>query len=354
MIAPKEVNFQPMLISDVFLECRQAPAWLNANQVKPGPGAYAHVTNAASGNSVVGFIGHQEMDPNPGNAITIGIDTQVVAYQRAPFYGATKVFELRSPNLNEESALVLVAALKRAVEKFSWGHKASAARLRKTRIMVPVSTDSNGEQVVDWETLREFGSGIAEEIVARSRTVFQTLPSDDDTLPSLRFAPMLITEVFQSMQASTAWYDKSKLSVSGPAIYPFISRTSASNGMDGFCCKQVKPPEPGNAITIGLDTQTIAYQPAPFYTSQNIQVLRHHKVDEYTGPVLVSLIKSQMGKFSWGGNGATLGRLRKTRIMVPVTTDDNGEQVIDWDGMSAYGLALRVLAERNISAVLVP
>lgn len=103
-------------------------------------------------------------------------------------------------------------------------------------------------------------------------------------------------------------------------------------------------------MTIGLDTQTVSYQPVPFYTSQNIQVLRHPSLDEDNALVLVSCLREQMGKFSWGGNGATLGRLKATRIMVPVTVNDSGNEVIDWEGMTLYGKILRARAERRLSA----
>ena len=163
---------------------------------------------------------------------------------------------------------------------------------------------------------------------------------------------MFITDVFDSMTASKGWYDKAKLNLTGAATYPFVSRTKASNGVDGFCSRQDKAPESGNALTIGLDTQTIGYQPVPFYTSQNIQVLRHERLNERNASVLASLIREQMGKFSWGGNGATLGRLKATQIMVPVVVDASGEDVVDWDGMSAYGRVLRVRAERAIAPVV--
>ncbi|MDO5701055.1 MAG: restriction endonuclease subunit S [Bowdeniella nasicola] len=163
---------------------------------------------------------------------------------------------------------------------------------------------------------------------------------------------MFITDVYDSMTASKAWYDKAKLTLAGATTFPFVSRTKASNGVDGFCSRQDKDPELGNVLTIGLDTQTIGYQPVPFYTGQNIQVLRHERLDERNAPVLVSLLRQQMGKFSWGGNGATLGRLKATQIMVPVITNASGEDVVDWDGMSAYGYALRVRAERSLEPVL--
>ncbi|WBT09413.1 restriction endonuclease subunit S [Corynebacterium sp. SCR221107] len=152
-----ELNFEPMPITDVFTSYRQAPAWLNTNQVQNGEPRYPHVTNTARRNSVAAFISRQGQRPNPGNAITVGIDTQVVSYQPVPFYGATKVFELRAPELNENNAFVLVTSLKQAISKFSWGHKASSARLQATRIMVATTTDTFGKTVVDWEGMTRYG-----------------------------------------------------------------------------------------------------------------------------------------------------------------------------------------------------
>lgn len=155
-----ELRFKPMFITDVFETYRQAPAWLNANQVVDGVVCYPHVSNTARSNSISNFIAHQGQAPNRGNAITLGIDTQVVAYQPVSFYGATKVFELRSPNLDANSALVLMAALRQAITKFSWGHKASSTRLQATRIMVPVVTNAEGEDVVDWEGMSAYGRAL--------------------------------------------------------------------------------------------------------------------------------------------------------------------------------------------------
>ena len=76
---------------------------------------------------------------------------------------------------------------------------------------------------------------------------------------------------------------------------------------------------PGNVITIGLDTQTVFYQPHCFYTGQNIQVLINKNINLLTSFFLLPILKIQMDKFSWGGNGATLGRLNRTKAMLPVT-----------------------------------
>ncbi|RLY91224.1 hypothetical protein EAE32_11490 [Kocuria tytonicola] len=171
------------------------------------------------------------------------------------------------------------------------------------------------------------------------------------TPPSLNFAPVLLPDVLDSMGSSKAWFDRSKMTREGDAIYPFVSRTRRANGIDGFFPRQAtKDPEPEGAITLGLDTQTLGFQTVPFYTSQNIQVMRHAELDEFTAPVLMTLISAQMGKFSWGGNGATLGRLKRTRIMVPVMCAADGPQKVDWGGIRQYGkwLQARVQAQVRI------
>lgn len=157
-------------------------------------------------------------------------------------------------------------------------------------------------------------------------------------LDTLDFQPMLITQVFDSLAASSAWYDKNKLAP-GEGPFPYVSRSANRNGHESAIAIQDVPPNAGNAITIGVDTQTVFYQPVPFYTSVKIQVLRHPRLSAVTGPVLVAILREQMMKFQWG-NGASLVRLRVTRIMVPVITDENNSQVVDWDGLDRLGVEL--------------
>lgn len=356
MSALDALDFQPMLITHVFESMMAAGKWFDFSKAKQGGDKkIPYVARSGGGNGIGSYLPHQGFEaPNHGNAITIGVSTSTVFYQPVPFYTSKEIQVLRHPRLSAVNGPVLLAIVREQMGKFQWGNGASLDRLRATRIMVPVITDGNGDLAVDWDGLDLLGAELLDGVVTHTQRVLQTDPADDDTLPDLAFEPMLITDVLDSMKSSRAWYDKSKLTTTGEARYPFVSRTRASNGVDGFCSRQLKDPEPGNAVTIGLDTQTIGYQPVPFYTSQNIQVLRHERLEQDTGPILAALIRQQMGKFGWGGNGATLGRLRKTRIMVPVTSDADTEQVVNWDGMTAYGRALRVRAERSLDRVLKP
>ena len=45
-------------------------------------------------------------------------------------------------------------------------------------------------------------------------------------------------------------------------------------------------------------------------------------LNQYNSLFIVKLLKIQLKKFNWGGNGATLGRLGKTKILLPVDTNN--------------------------------
>lgn len=138
------------------------------------------------------------------------------------------------------------------------------------------------------------------------------------------------------ISSSSSGIDKNKLLLNtNKTDIPYITRTEENNGINLFIQKEQSNKytlDEANVITIGLDTQTVFYQSHKFYTGQNIQVLRHKKLNKLNAKFLIPLIKIQMQKFNWGGNGATLGRLYKTKIMLPVDQKNN----IDWQFMEQY------------------
>ena len=128
--------------------------------------------------------------------------------------------------------------------------------------------------------------------------------------------------------------DKNKLNID-VGLIPYITRTDMQNGINMFITDKQNNRyniDEGNVITIGLDTQTVFYQPTAFYTGQNIQVLRNKNLNKYTAMFIIPSIKIQMQKFNWGGNGATLGRLNRTRLVLPI----NSQGQPNWQFMEDY------------------
>lgn len=134
--------------------------------------------------------------------------------------------------------------------------------------------------------------------------------------------------------STSSGIDKNKLNLSSGSI-PYVTRSDNGNGIDIFISDEQSTKysmDNNNVISIGLDTQTVFYQPYKFFTGQNIQVISNKSMNKYNAKFIGRLLKAQLHKFNWGGNGATLGRLARTKIMLPV--NDNDEP--DYDFMEAF------------------
>lgn len=134
------------------------------------------------------------------------------------------------------------------------------------------------------------------------------------------------------IQATSSGIDKKKL-FGGVGNIPYLTRTDNNNGIDGFVeLQEASSLDEGNVITIGLDTQTVFYQESSFYTGQNIQVVKHKKLNKYNALFIIRAIRILVQKFSWGSYGATLTRLRRGKLFLPIQSD----RAPDWEFMSNY------------------
>ena len=151
-------------------------------------------------------------------------------------------------------------------------------------------------------------------------------------LHSKSWKDFVFEDIF-NIDSSLSEIDKNKLSNLHGYI-PYITRTEKNNGYDTFTGEQNSQYKwnGSNVITIGLDTQTVFYQPIKFYTGQNIQILKNKHLNREVAQFLIPLIKKQLEKFSWGSYGATLTRLRRSKILLPTNSKDEP----DYDYMESF------------------
>lgn len=136
------------------------------------------------------------------------------------------------------------------------------------------------------------------------------------------------------IKSTSSGVDGIRLKEGSDDSLPYITRTDANNGIGRFTASENETfgVDSGGCITIGLDTQTVFWQPSDFITGQNIHVVTADVLNENIAFFLIPIFKIQLEKFNWGGNGATLGRLKRSKIILP--SDVNGEP--DWEFMQAY------------------
>lgn len=156
---------------------------------------------------------------------------------------------------------------------------------------------------------------------------------------SKQFAEFKINETF-SLESTSSGIDGDKINPK-EGTTPYITRGINENGIRQYVT-DAQPgnwkKDKGNVITIGLDTQTAYYQPVPFITGQNIHVLSHESMSQRVAMYIVPQLKKLMLKYSWGGNGATLGRLSQDTLVLPVTdtTANTSNPEPDWEYMENY------------------
>ncbi|MFY9099805.1 restriction endonuclease subunit S [Aliarcobacter cryaerophilus] len=277
-----------------------------------------------------------------GGVLTVDSATiGYIAYQQRDFIATDHVEKIfiKDKRINRDLGLGLVTCIRNStLNKFNYGYKFSQDRIRKQKIILPI----NKNKEPDFEYMEEYSKSIinckTEKYKQYAQKVLNSIKYKNiETLENKDWKEFFISgeNGLFSITSTSSGIDKNKLVFSNNGKIPYITRSDLNNGINLYLENNQIPKykiDNGNVITIGLDTQTVFYQPYSFFTGQNIQILRHNKLNKYNSLFLIPLIKIQMQKFNWGGNGATLGRLSKTKIMLPVNSKDEP----DFEYMEQY------------------
>ena len=288
--------------------------------------------------SKIGYGPNEPMSSKkfPGKCICVTNNGSVgfAYYQATDFTCSHDVnpLYLKDRELNRPLAMFLISCIEKQRVCFEYARKWRPKRMVNSRIMLPV----NEAGLPDYTFMESYMKDVENRILDRASNYSHLITDKSVKIREKKWDVFYLSEqsggIFK-ISATKSGIDRNKVLVSNES-YPYITRSEYNNGWSGFVSKQeVGAEDSGNVITLGLDTQTAFYQPIPFYTGQNIQVVSHDKLNRYVALFLIPLILFQMkSKFNWGGYGATLGRLHKMKIKLPVT--DSGEP--DFQFMENY------------------
>ena len=292
-----------------------------------------------SNNGITAFCGNTNKSLD-SNCLGVNYNGSVVENFYHPyealFSDDVKHMHLKSHKGNKYIYLFLKNLILKQKDKYQYGYKFNGERMLKQTLLIPIDDDGSP----DFKFMEQYMRGIEKKLLKRyarylENKGFSLLGNScieegkiDNTE---RWKDYSLLEIF-SLKATRSSIDKKNLSgIEG--IYPYITRTDKNNGIDSFVGKQPKyKTDNDGVITIGLDTQSVFYQQYEFYTGQNVQILSNRSMNLYVASFMIPLIKNQLKKFNWGGNGATLGRLKKIRLMLPATPDGSP----DYNFMEQY------------------
>jgi hypothetical protein len=136
--------------------------------------------------------------------------------------------------------------------------------------------------------------------------------------------------LFAQIYKATA-YNKEDLTVcnrQSENTIRYITRTDMNNACECLVLdKELMNTEEGNAITIGDTTANCYYQSERFVAGDHMVVLRSDWLNEYRGLFIISLIKCEKYKYSYG-RAFLKGKIADTTIPLPILYK-SGEPVID-------------------------
>ncbi|MEN6552826.1 MAG: restriction endonuclease subunit S [Methanobacterium sp.] len=336
----KNINWGEFKIEDIFnIERSKVHDKINLKETHRG---IAHISRTNLDNGLNCIVVNENFEHNPKNTIVFGAENANFFFQPFNYITGDKMYVITNEKFNKYNSLFIKLMLEYSIKHsgFGYGKGLTGNRLKRMSILLPI-TES---RLPDWNfmefyiktkeksLLREYKSYLDEKLLLIQDRKKYLISKDEFFTKNVKWGTFILSEIFE-IESTSSGIDKNKL-INTKGTIPYITRTDENNGCADFIGKQDEKyiKNKGNVITIGLDTQTVFYQVSEFYTGQNIQIVYNNKLNKYNALFIIPLLKKLMKKFNWGGNGATLTRLKKSRIRLPIDSKKNP----DWDFMESY------------------
>lgn len=333
-----DFEWKPTHLSDVFDVVERGRRIVSAKHIE---GDRPLVSSMGSNNGVTGFVGNEKGVRIFSDCLTVangGASAGKCYYHPYEFVASDHVTHAECDAMDEDSSQSLAVCLTKALTgKFSFSHEIKDEHLPRERVMMPVDDRDNP----DWLAMASITRGLRGKMLGRYREYlierlgelqYQAVPSLDDVEWG-RFK--VFADGYLSIATTSSSIDGIRLIDGDDDAVPYVTRSDKNNGIARFVSTSnfQYGSDAGGCITVGLDTQTAFWQPQEFVTGQNVQVITGETLNEYVALFLIPLLITQMrAKFNWGGNGATLGRMKKLEMVLPIT--DDGKP--DWAYMEQY------------------
>lgn len=291
-----------------------------------------YVSSSAQNNGVSAYVGNTN-NTLESDCISINRNGSV-GYAFYHPYNALFSNDCRKFKIgkNKYISLFISNQIKAQKEKYNYGYKMGTGRIKRQKIMLPITEEGEPDYVFMTEYMKNMEIELINKYKLHIKKTKDNNINKSNEKNKINWESFILSDIFD-INSTNSGIDKNKIKdkhIEGDN--PYITRSDKNNGIDDFIIEQDYDLNEGNVITIGLDTQTVFYQPHSFYTGQNIQVLSNNHLNKYNGLYLVNLLKIVLDKFNWGSNGATLTRLNNSRILLPV----NNEGIPDYEYMEEY------------------
>lgn len=250
--------------------------------------------------------------------------------------------------LNVYSAGYIVSIIRKAISNFAYSDQLSSTVLAELEFALPAKSDGQP----DWDYMESYMKAVMEE----SEKSLENLKKADDTKHLIDVSEWkrfhLYDDNLFDINMGTK-LDKAKMTEVNPTVN-FVGRANANNGIT-TCVDEIddiKPYEAG-LMTLSLGGEYLGscfIQDKPFYTSQNVIVLKpKHEMSRYVKQYIATIIFRE-SQLHYKAFIYELNRHIKTDFSIPLPVDSNGN--IDLDYMEQFMTYIEKRATNTLCGLL--
>lgn len=288
-----------------------------------------------SNNGVADYIG--QAPKHKGNTISLSYNGSVgeAFYQPQPFWATDDVNVLypRFKPFNERIGLFFVAVIRCEKYRFSYGRKWTLENMRVSEICLPILYDKDGSIHID-KTKQFSDDGYVPDFLFMEKYIKSLHHKPLSTANTRESLPELSIQKWGEFRVGDLFPKKRLKHFSAmPDIsgsYPFISSTSANNGVSSYVEEET---EKGNCITVSTngDCFDCFYQPNPIVLSNDVEALYNAHLNKYNALFVITVLRLEKIKYGYGRKPKS-NKVYDTIIKLPITKEGKP----DWCFMENY------------------
>lgn len=351
--------FKAFRIDEVFVMKRGKEAAPN----RVPDGSYNMVNETSTNNGITKKAYSENVFD--GNSITVSVNyATTVFYQPEPYCASVNILILENENLDAESAMYVIAMLRKNNQKYDYNHKISKDRLAETVLSYPVIENPNPDHEytvddIDWQYMRDRIAELERDRIAELDAYLKVTGLDDYTLTDEdkkilsnatqhEFKEFAVKDILPPINIKKyAKKPESKGNI------PFVSCQTTNNGIASYCGEV---PEVSHCITVSTNGNCFDcfWHNYPIIPSSDVEVLHKDGITDNAeiSLCLCSALSLNTRLYSYS-NKPKNGKVFDTIISLPVieSSDPDHEYTvddIDWQYMEHYIRAMEKVAIADV------
>ena len=225
--------------------------------------------------------------------------------------------------------------------KYTYGRKVIYEKIAKDKIYLPIKRNEDGTPIVDevngytkfhyvpnWEYMNQYIKSLNSKKITTNRANLPQMDLHTERWQDFYLKDLFICRMGSKIDAgnTTSYHPK----------YNYVSRDSNDNGVVDFVDEMLgyTPFEAGE-LTLALGGSYLGacfIQTAPFYTAQNVAVLKEREPVPLKAKLFITTLIRNEAKKKYIAFGRELNTLYKKdfSIRLPIQHDENGNPVINY------------------------